>query len=89
MMKLLLGLADVPAPHDAADALAVAVCHLNSSTGVIAERAAAEKTSGRAATSASRGELPAGAGAGLVRRGRIPAPLSGTTRRRGAASAKK
>lgn len=27
MIKLLLGLADVPTPHDAADALAVAICH--------------------------------------------------------------
>ena len=30
MIKLLLGLARVPTPHDAADALAVAVCHLHS-----------------------------------------------------------
>ena len=30
MIKLLLGLAKVPAPHDAADALAVAICHLHS-----------------------------------------------------------
>ena len=41
MMKLLLGLEAIPEPHDAADALAVAICHLNSSTGVIAKRAAA------------------------------------------------
>ena len=27
MMKLLLGLAAPPTPHDAADALAVAICH--------------------------------------------------------------
>ncbi len=30
MVKLLLGLAEVPTPHDAADALAVAICHLHS-----------------------------------------------------------
>ena len=30
MIKLLLGLAKAPAPHDAADALAVAICHLHS-----------------------------------------------------------
>jgi crossover junction endodeoxyribonuclease RuvC len=36
MVKLLLGLAVVPTPHDAADALAIAICHLNSSTSVIA-----------------------------------------------------
>jgi len=29
MIKLLLGLADVPSPHDAADALAVAICHVH------------------------------------------------------------
>ncbi|MCL4847503.1 MAG: crossover junction endodeoxyribonuclease RuvC [Acidobacteria bacterium] len=29
MMKLLLGLEAVPAPHDVADALAIAVCHLH------------------------------------------------------------
>jgi len=29
MMKLLLGLAAVPSPHDAADALAVAICHVH------------------------------------------------------------
>jgi crossover junction endodeoxyribonuclease RuvC len=30
MVKLLLGLDQAPAPHDAADALAVAICHLHS-----------------------------------------------------------
>ena len=30
MIKLLLGLNKVPSPHDAADALAVAICHLHS-----------------------------------------------------------
>lgn len=30
MIKLLLGLDAVPSPHDAADALAVAICHLHS-----------------------------------------------------------
>ena len=37
MVKLLLGLDAAPASHDAADALAVALCHLHSSTGVIAD----------------------------------------------------
>jgi crossover junction endodeoxyribonuclease RuvC len=32
MVKLLLGLAVVPSPHDAADALAVAICHVHSLT---------------------------------------------------------
>ena len=40
MVKLLLGLDAVPAPHDAADALAVAICHVNSSYGAIAAAAA-------------------------------------------------
>jgi crossover junction endodeoxyribonuclease RuvC len=43
MIKLLLGLDAPPWPHDAADALAVAICHLHSATGIVAERAAAEK----------------------------------------------
>jgi crossover junction endodeoxyribonuclease RuvC len=30
MVKLLLGLTEAPTPHDAADALAVAICHLHS-----------------------------------------------------------
>jgi crossover junction endodeoxyribonuclease RuvC len=30
MVKLLLGLAQPPSPHDAADALAIAICHLHS-----------------------------------------------------------
>jgi crossover junction endodeoxyribonuclease RuvC len=49
MVKLLLGLATIPKPHDAADALAVAICHLHSSAfakatadkGVAAKRNAA------------------------------------------------
>jgi len=40
MIKLLLGLDAVPSPHDAADALAVAICHVHSGTGIVAERAA-------------------------------------------------
>ena len=33
MVRLLLGLTDVPTPNDAADALAVAICHLHSQGG--------------------------------------------------------
>jgi crossover junction endodeoxyribonuclease RuvC len=33
MVKLLLGLDKPPFPHDAADALAVAICHLHSGLG--------------------------------------------------------
>jgi Holliday junction resolvasome RuvABC endonuclease subunit len=42
MVKLLLGLDHAPTPHDAADALAVAICHLHNGTGTIAERVRAE-----------------------------------------------
>jgi crossover junction endodeoxyribonuclease RuvC len=38
MVKLLLGLDAAPAPHDVADALAVAICHLQSATGLMAVR---------------------------------------------------
>jgi crossover junction endodeoxyribonuclease RuvC len=37
MIKVLLGLDEAPRPHDVADALAVAVCHLQTSTGTMAE----------------------------------------------------
>jgi crossover junction endodeoxyribonuclease RuvC len=33
MVKLLLGLSAAPSPHDAADALAVAICHMHSMPG--------------------------------------------------------
>ena len=33
MVKLLLGLDAIPSPHDAADALAVAICHLHAGRG--------------------------------------------------------
>lgn len=39
MVKLLLGLDLPPSPHDVADALAVAICHLHNSTGAVAETA--------------------------------------------------
>jgi crossover junction endodeoxyribonuclease RuvC len=37
MVKLLLGLERAPSPHDVADALAVAICHLHNATGSVAE----------------------------------------------------
>jgi crossover junction endodeoxyribonuclease RuvC len=40
MVKLLLGLERAPSPHDVADALAVAICHLHNSTGAVAETVA-------------------------------------------------
>jgi len=41
MVKLLLGLAVAPTPYDAADALAVAICHAHSGTTALARRAGA------------------------------------------------
>jgi crossover junction endodeoxyribonuclease RuvC len=35
MVKLLLGLSELPTPHDAADALAVAICHSHSMTPAV------------------------------------------------------
>jgi len=43
MIKLLLGLDTAPSPHDVADALAVAICHVHSSTGAVAERIRGQK----------------------------------------------
>ena len=43
MVKLLLGLETPPSPHDAADALAVAICHVHSGTGIVAESARANR----------------------------------------------
>jgi crossover junction endodeoxyribonuclease RuvC len=44
MVKLLLGLREVPTPHDAADALAVAICHLhNQGPAVVVENVKAAR----------------------------------------------
>jgi crossover junction endodeoxyribonuclease RuvC len=37
MIKVLLGLDTAPSPHDVADALAIAICHLHNSTGFVAQ----------------------------------------------------
>lgn len=63
MVKLLLGLAAAPSPHDAADALAVALCHMNSATGIVADLSKdlglprARSRSGRAAAVGTRTSL--------------------------------
>jgi crossover junction endodeoxyribonuclease RuvC len=45
MVRLLLGLVEVPTPHDAADALAVAICHLHSQApGVVTEHLRATRS---------------------------------------------
>jgi crossover junction endodeoxyribonuclease RuvC len=43
MIKLLLGLDAPPSPHDAADALAVAICHLQTAGGPLGTRIAASR----------------------------------------------
>jgi len=47
MVKLLLGLDAVPSPHDAADAIAVAICHIHGATGSIADAARGAPAPGR------------------------------------------
>src|SRR5205085_12039351 len=49
MVKLLLGLAEVPSPHDAADALAVAICHVHAQPRPHAGARTAQPTRTRAA----------------------------------------
>ena len=55
MIKLLLELDVAPSPHDAADALAIALCHLHTSTSVVARAA---DTSSRAAVRSWRQYRP-------------------------------
>jgi crossover junction endodeoxyribonuclease RuvC len=53
MMKLLLGLAEAPSPHDAADALAVAVCHIHSHPRRLTQAMEGSSTSLRAGKGAT------------------------------------
>jgi crossover junction endodeoxyribonuclease RuvC len=54
MVKLLLGLDRVPSPHDAADALAVAICHLHQSGGAVDRSRHERLRAGAAAGPAAR-----------------------------------
>jgi len=45
MVKLLLGLDKAPSPHDAADALAVAICHVHSGRAGIGDRGSGTRRS--------------------------------------------
>jgi crossover junction endodeoxyribonuclease RuvC len=54
MVKLLLGMPQVPAPHDAADALAVAICHLHSAASIRAAAAARASSTSSADRRAAR-----------------------------------
>jgi crossover junction endodeoxyribonuclease RuvC len=58
MIKLLLGLTKPPSPHDAADALAVAICHLHSVPQ--SRRAEASGAGGRAPTTTATTDVGAG-----------------------------
>ena len=49
MMKLLLGLDVAPSPHDVADALAVAICHVHTSSSAVGRAAGANGTAPRTA----------------------------------------
>jgi len=54
MVKVLLHLDAVPSPHDAADAIAVAICHVHSATGTIAAARLLAPDEGGAARRAPR-----------------------------------
>jgi crossover junction endodeoxyribonuclease RuvC len=56
MIKLLLGLPHVPTPHDAADALAVAICHLHSRSADLQARRPGRGAAGFAAPARTGGE---------------------------------
>jgi crossover junction endodeoxyribonuclease RuvC len=58
MVKLLLGLDVAPTPHDAADALAVAICHAHSTGGPLAAVAAAAPRGRRSWRHVTEAELP-------------------------------
>ena len=47
MVRMLLGLDEAPTPHDASDALAVAICHVHSAPGAAREAQAAAAGSAR------------------------------------------
>jgi crossover junction endodeoxyribonuclease RuvC len=51
MVKLLLGLTEVPSPHDAADALAVAICHVHAQPPARVAEAVAVARAPKSATS--------------------------------------
>ena len=52
MMKLLLGLDAAPSPHDVADALAVAICHIHTSTSGVGRVSRAGRSRGRSLVAA-------------------------------------
>ena len=55
MVKMLLGLGAAPKPHDAADALALAICHLHTATSLVAQAKTIDRTRGGKASVEKRG----------------------------------
>ena len=53
MVKLLLGLDKIPSPHDAADAIAVAICHLHHGSGISAGIRSARTATGKGSKAAN------------------------------------
>jgi crossover junction endodeoxyribonuclease RuvC len=66
MVKLLLGLTQAPAPHDAADALAVAICHVHSH-GAVRTAMASDMQPARSRATSWRAYRPAAATSPLRR----------------------
>ena len=58
MVKLLLGLDAAPSPHDVADALAVAICHVHTSSSAVGRAASANATAPRTAVRSWRQYRP-------------------------------
>jgi crossover junction endodeoxyribonuclease RuvC len=58
MVKLLLGMAEAPSPHDAADALAIAICHLHTLPSTRASVGATARAAQAAAGDRKASRLP-------------------------------
>jgi crossover junction endodeoxyribonuclease RuvC len=58
MVKLLLGLAAAPSPHDAADALAVAICHLHNAPPGAVKIQLDEARRAASASAGTRAKMP-------------------------------
>jgi crossover junction endodeoxyribonuclease RuvC len=69
MVKVILGLSEVPSPHDAADALAVAICHVHSHRTVPTVAPARGRREAGARATSWRTYRPAAA-PGALRRGK-------------------
>ena len=54
MVKMLLGLDTIPKPHDATDALAVAICHLHNGSASASALSASTRTRGAKGVAVSK-----------------------------------